>query len=366
MFGTSLGDLPRLRPGVKRGRESSWDRSGGNDDRWRLASGEARTLCTIQGPGAIKHIWMTWCGASDGLPRELVLRTWWDGEDRPSVEVPLGDFFGVGHGRLVNFTSLPLTMSPEDGRGVNCFFAMPFASEARLEVTNEADTEALLYFYIDYEQWPDAASAAVGDLGRFHAQWRRQNPTGGWGDDAPLDWRYFESEAWKEDGIWRVPNLDGRDNYVILEAEGLGHYVGCNLNVDCFARRKNIWYGEGDDMIWIDQDPGSWPPRLHGTGTEDYFNTAFCPKQVFSAPYHGITIYSGTEEWPWKGKNSLYRFHLEDPVYFEKNIRVTIEHGHANNLALDFSSTAYWYQKEPHGPFPPLLSVADRRPRPDA
>ncbi len=362
MFGTSLGDLPRLRPGVKRMRASSWDRSGGNDDRWRLEAGQARSIVDLEGPGCVKHIWMTWCGDDEHLPRKLVLRAWWDEEGGASVEAPLGDFFGVGHGRLVNFTSLPLTMSPEDGRGGNCFFPMPFELRARFEVLNEADHEAFLYFYVDYESYPDPEP--VRDMGYFHAQWRRENPTGGWGDDRPRDWKWFESEAWKEGGIWRMPNLDGKDNYLILEAEGAGHYVGCNLNIDCFEQRKNVWYGEGDDMIWIDQDPGDWPPRLHGTGTEDYFNTAFCPKQTFSAPYHGVPLYSGTEAWPWKGKNSLYRFHIEDPVYFEKNIRVTLEHGHANNLANDYSSTAYWYQKDPHRPFPPLPDVKARMPRP--
>ena len=100
-------------------------------------------------------------------------------------------------------------------------------------------------------------------------------------------------------------------------------------------------------------------------GTEDYFNTAFCPRQEFCTPYHGVTVYSGTEDWPWRGKNSLYRFHIEDPIMFQKSIRVTIEHGHANDMSNDYSSTAYWYQTEPHAPFPPLLPVDQRLPRPD-
>ena len=157
---------------------------------------------------------------------------------------------------------------------------------------------------------------------------------------------------------WRQPNLSGARNYVILDARGTGHYVGCNLNVDVFERQVNDWYGEGDDMIFIDGEP--WPPRLHGTGTEDYFNTAFCPKQEYSAPYHGITVYSGNEAWPWGGKNSMYRFHIEDPVRFERSIQVTIETGHDNELANDYSSTAYWYQTEPHAPFPALPPVAGR------
>ena len=125
----------------------------------------------------------------------------------------------------------------------------------------------------------------------------------------------------------------------------------------------NDWYGEGDDMIFIDGEP--WPPRLHGTGTEDYFNTAFCPSQEYSAPYHGITVYSGNEAWPWGGKNSMYRFHIEDPIRFEQSIRVTIETGHDNALANDYSSTAYWYQIGRRAPLPPLPPMAERLPRPD-
>lgn len=364
MFGSSLGDLPRIRQGVKRFRVSSWDQTGGNDDRWRFASGEARTIAELRGAGQVRHIWMTWKGEEEHLPRKLVLRAWWDGAPAASIEAPIGDFFGVGHGRLVNFTSAPLSMSPEDGRGVNCFFAMPFREEARFEVENQGDEPVYLYFYVDYEGYNDPAF--VKDLGYFHARWRRENPTDGWGDDTPRDWLEFEDAAWEPGGVWRKPNLDGKGNYVILDAKGKGHYVGCNLNIDCFERRKNIWYGEGDDMIWIDQSADEWPPRLHGTGTEDYFNTAFCPTQPFSAPHHGLTLYSGTEDWRWRGKNSMYRFHIEDPIYFERSIRVTIEHGHANNLAHDYSSTAYWYQSETHAPFSALPPVAERLPRADA
>lgn len=116
-------------------------------------------------------------------------------------------------------------------------------------------------------------------------------------------------------------------------------------------------------MIFIDGEP--WPPRLHGTGTEDYFNTAFCPKQVYSAPYHGITVYSGTEEWPWGGKNAMYRFHIEDPIAFGESIRVTIETGHNNALANDYVSTAYWYQVGRTEPIRAVPGLADRLPRPD-
>jgi hypothetical protein len=348
-----LSDLPRLRDWRRR-RASSWDRSGGNADFWVLGPGETRPLAEVAGPGCIRHIWMTLASREEHYARRSLLRVFWDGEATPSVEVPTGDFFGVGHGIVKEFTSLPLTMSPQDGCAFNSFFPMPFASGARVEMTNEGERHLIVYFYLDYEEH-DAPPEA---LGRFHAHWRRQNPTAGWGDPA----RRFDQNPEYRGEVWKTPNLDGKDNYVILEARGRGHYVGCNLNIDCFQREKNDWYGEGDDMIFIDGD--TWPPTLHGTGTEDYFNTAWSPRTEFSAPYHGITLYSGTPEWPWGGKNSMYRFHIEDPVYFQKSIRVTIEHGHANHLSNDYSSTAYWYQEEPHAPFPAMLPVEKRLPRP--
>jgi hypothetical protein len=196
----------------------------------------------------------------------------------------------------------------------------------------------------------------MADYGRFHAQWRRVNPTPGWADPA-VRWE-GNPEVMRE--AWATPNLDGANNYVILEAEGMGHYVGCHLDIDCFSRQANDWYGEGDDMISIDGEP---LPSLNGTGTEDYFNTAFAPKQEYSAPYHGVILYQGTDDWGWRGKNTVYRYHVEDPIFFTRSIRVTIEHGHANKLSNDYSSTAYWYQTEPHLPFPPLLPVEERLPR---
>jgi hypothetical protein len=291
--------------------------------------------------------------------RTTVIRMYWDRASSPCVEAPIGDFFGIGHGIVKDFWSLPLSMSPQDGRGFNCFFPMPFASGALIEVVNESDCGMIFFYYIDYEKHERLDDG----IAYFHAQWRRENPTSGWGkgrfDDDIETGRVGELRK----RVWSTPNLNGKDNYVILEAEGRGHYVGCNLNIDCFSRQMNDWYGEGDDMIFIDGD--AWPPALHGTGTEDYFNTAFSPRTEFCTPYHGVTVYSGKPDWPWKGKNSLYRFHIEDPIMFQKSIRVTIEHGHANSLSNDYSSTAYWYQMEPHAAFPPLPPAVKRLPRPD-
>lgn len=351
---SSLAGLPLLRPGVKRQRASSYDRLGGNSDWVEFEPGETRNIFDVTGPGCIKHIWMTLFSNTRYEYRNVIVRMWWDDETEPSVEAPIGDFFGLGHGLAKNFVSLPLQMSPQDGRAFNCWFAMPFDRRARITITNECAKTLNLYFYIDYETYQ--AKTDMSAYGRFHAQWRRVNPTPGWADPS-IRW---EDHPDKMREAWKTPNLDGAHNYVILEAQGAGHYVGCHVDIDVFTRQANDWYGEGDDMIFIDDEP---LPRLYGTGTEDYFNTAFCPKEEYHAPYHGVILYQGTDDWRWRGKNTVYRYHIEDPIYFEKSIRVTIEHGHANKLTLDYSSTAYWYQTEPHLPFPALLDVAGRQPR---
>src|SRR5207249_771113 len=151
----------------------------------------------------------------------------------PCVEAPTGDFFGVGHGVIREFWSLPLTMSPRDGRGFNCYFPMPFNRDARVELTNEGDRRLVVYFYIDYETF----ERPLENVGLFHAQWRSEYPTVGWGDDD----RRFEDEQDYRREVFSTPNMSGEDNYVILEAEGRGQYVGCNLNVDCRRRLKNDW-----------------------------------------------------------------------------------------------------------------------------
>jgi hypothetical protein len=363
----ALANLARLRDYRSR-RLSSWDRSGGNLDFVTLAPGECREIGRIDGAGCVKHIWMTMMSlpAERHELRQTVLRMFWDGAPHPAVAVPLGDFFGIGFGLRRNFSALPLQMSPEGGRGFNCWFPMPFADGARFEVENQGSHQRIFYFYIDYEEY----RALPADLTRFHAWWNRQNPTAGTARergytrrDYGLDDRRPVGAGLGLGGPWQRPNLTGERNYVLLHARGRGQYVGCNLNVDVFERQVNDWYGEGDDMIFVDGE--AWPPTLHGTGTEDYFGTAFCPKQEFSAPYHGLTVYSGDEGWPWGGKNSMYRFHVEDPIRFESEIRVTIEAGHDNELANDYSSTAYWYQAPSSDPLPALPPVAERIPRDD-
>jgi hypothetical protein len=344
---SSLETLAWRRSG-RRLRISSYDRKGGNDDRIYVRPGESAVIADIKGAGCINHIWCTFM--NEGFApeknslRKVVLRMFWDGESSPSVEGPIGDFFGMGHAQCRNFVSAPLQMSPQDGKAFNCWFPMPFASGARLQVTNECNTVLIFYYYVDYEAWTELP----GDLLRFHAQWHRECPTKGTPDER------VPNREWSFEGT----NTTGEGNYVILEAKGAGHYVGCNINIHNLRKSaKWDWPGEGDDMIFIDGE--QWPPSLHGTGTEDYVNMGWCPQQEYSAPYHGL-ILGGRDNW--KGKISYYRYHIQDPIMFEKSIRVTIEHGHANHRSDDWSSTAYWYQTEPHAPFAKLLPVEERLP----
>jgi hypothetical protein len=330
-------------------RSSSWDRRGGNRDRLCLAADETAVLLDVEGAGCVTHIWMTPASIEADYLRKLVLRMYWDGEPEPSVFVPLGDFFGMGHGETATFWSLPLVMAPREGKGLNCYFPMPFGQSARIEVTSENfNSEARLYYNIDYEEWPEADE----DLGRFHAQWRRESPCDGIPDEGLTSHQYSHAGR----------NLTDAGNYVILEAEGRGHYVGCNLNIHNLREDRGDgenWYGEGDEMMRIDGE--DWPVSIHGTGTEDYFNTAWGPNEPFSSPFFGMSRAGGAT---WSGKISWYRFHLLDPVRFQRSIRVSIEHGHANRRRDDYSSTAYWYQEEPHRPFG-LLDVEQRLPRTD-
>jgi hypothetical protein len=346
----AINALSKIRHGKSK-RVSSYDRSGGNKDYFSVLPRSKTELCNISGAGCITHIWVTM--ATDGgieevfLPRKIILRMFWDGETEPSVEVPIGDFFGMGHGLTKNYASACLMMSPEDGKAFNCFFPMPYGTDCRIEVESEAELPIKFYFYINYEEYDQLPE----DQLRFHAQWNRECPTEGISDEGVDNAVYTFSGK----------NTSGSGNYDILSAVGKGHYVGCNFNIHNLRNTQEWnWYGEGDDMIFIDGE--SWPPSLHGTGTEDYFNTAWCPQQEQCTPYHGIILGGGPN---WSGKISTYRYHIMDPIMFDKSIRVTIEHGHNNHRSDDISSTAYWYQTEPHQVFPTLPKVDKRLPLPD-
>jgi hypothetical protein len=346
-------DFVRIDPRRHSHRASSYSREGDNRDRLSLVRGEKVTLLDVQGPGCITHIWMTAFNPEDFFLRKLLLKFYWDGEAEPSILVPLGDFFGVGHGDTVTYSSLPMVMAPYNGTGFNCYLPMPFSSGARIEVDCQNYlTETRLYFNIDYETWDEP----LAGLGRLHAQWRRENPCDGIPEPPEMDNHYF---------LHSGTNLSDAGNYLILEAEGAGQYIGVNLNIHNLRVKKELgdWYGEGDEMIFIDDDNEGvrWPPTLHGTGTEDYFNTAWGPREYFASPFFGLTQPGARE---FSGHVSWYRWHIPDPVRFNRSIRVSIEHGHANRRSDDYSSTAYWYQDEPHKPFG-ILPVAERLPRAD-
>jgi len=306
-------------------RISSYDRSGGNADKIVIGPRETVSIATINGPGVIRHIWVTMEHADPMHRRAMVLRMYWDGNAFPSVECPIGDFFGQGWGERYNYVSLPLCAAPRDGHALISYFPMPFADGARIEIENESDQPcASFYYYVDY----DELDAPARDEGRFHAQWVRSLHQPPCGVESQLDSRR----------VW-PPNLTDKFNHVFLNTRGRGHFVGLNYYTDS---PTPLWYGEGDDMFFIDGE--EWPPSLHGTGTEDYFNTAWGPKEPYLHPYFGAPRVNG--ETDWFGRTHVFRFHLEDPVHFKKELRASIEIGHANCLAADVVTVAYWYQEK--------------------
>ena len=343
---TFLEDLPKFRQGCTK-RLSSWDRTGRNRDYWTIEPGARVDLAKIDGPGIIRHIWFTISCEDPLYLRKTVLRMYWDGMDRPSVETPVGDFFGVGHAKVSSYSCIVLNMSANVGNdrnaAMNCYFPMPFSDGARIEVENECEVPIRsFYFYIDYDQLEKAPQ----DMARFHALWRRENPC--------------PPPTHLSDPNDPEVNLSDRDNYLILEAEGRGHYVGTVLSVH---NLYGGWWGEGDDMFMIDGE--KWPPDLHGTGSEDYFSQAWGSQPHNAFLYNGVSYCSGAHRG-FNKRITMYRFHIPDPIIFHKSIRVSIEHGHANDRCDDYSSVAYWYQDLPHKPFPPFPKVEDRLPRSDA
>ncbi len=315
----------------KNRRSSSWDRTGGNADWVTVDPGQTATVLDVQGAGVVTHIWFTINSPDPMHLKNLVLRAWWDGEASPSIEAPIGDFFGLGLGEYFIYQSALLTVAPM--KALNAYFQMPFASAARITVSNEGPQRVRsLYFAIDYVTLPGLPDG----LARFHAQYRQATPCKGIVSDGK--------------------NLSGKDNYVFLEATGKGHFVGVTQAV---LQNENGWFGEGDDMIFID---GDTLPTINGTGTEDYFNGAWdFGGQSFANQHQGAPYIVDPERIG--GRYCLYRWHLESPIGFEKSIKVTIEHGTANDRSDNFFSTAYWYQTEPHAAFPALPALADRVPK---
>ena len=324
-----LDDLATVKD-FKAMRSSSADGNwqNGNGDARPIPSGGTLTLADLTGPGKIAHIWFTIADSEKFYGKKLVLRMYWDGETSPSVESPLNDFFIEGHGMDYPVDSMPIRVTSE-GRARNCYFAMPFKKSAKIEVTNEGkETAGAFYYYIDWQKMESLPKHTA----YFHAMYRQQ-----------------------------FPCVVGRD-YLILDAQGKGQFVGCNLSVRC---REEGWWGEGDDRFYID---GEAEPSLRGTGSEDYFCDGWGLRQM-DGLFYGCPLMEG---WDKVGaRTTAYRFHVQDPVPFTKSLIVTIEHKGAHKFADghwsgfeerfdDFSSVAYWYQTEPHAPFSAFPTVEER------
>jgi hypothetical protein len=295
-----------------------------------LAAGETHTMARLEGAGVITRLWMTMLPFRSRAFRELVLRMYWDNETAPSVECPVGDFFGALLGRRLSYVSEPFTIT--NGAYLSTW-PMPFGTSARLDITNEG-TSAVdpLFYEVTYYEVP----ASEHPL-RFHAHWRRENPT------------------------------RRGTPYVILDARGSGHYVGCHL----FLQNREWWlrprltrvvfpYGaglgllEGWESIRVDDEA---EPSISGTGTEDYFNSAWYHLigGRISTPHHGVLTRDLL-----RARVAMYRFDIPAPVPFTRSIAVRMDHGFENELAGDYVSVAYWYQTEPHAAFPALPPPAQR------
>lgn len=306
----SLESITRPQPG--RSMRASSGNPFDNADSAKFAIGESKTIASLKGPGKIAHMWLVPYSANIRYPRAMVLRIYWDGSDVPSVETPLGDFFAVGNGMRATVDSLPVKVSSY-GRGLNCYWQMPFKKEAKITLTNESDKEtASCYYQIDWVKYdkPDTPTMY------FHARYHQEYP----------------------------PEF-GKP-YTVFKGEGRGHYVGTVL-----SSQNGIghWFGEGDDYFYID---GEQTPSIVGTGTEDYFNEAW-NMRVHSSLYTGCTVF---EPRAPDARVTAYRWHIADPVMFNKSLTFEIER---RGFVMDaqgevvtqsgsrpdyWSSVSYWYQ----------------------
>jgi hypothetical protein len=315
-------------------KQSSYDRTGGNADRWQIPAGGVQEIFNATGPGVITHIWFTIASGSADHLKEIVIRGYWDGSAKPSVEAPIGDFFGLNLGQYQIYESEYLKCSP--GRSLNCYFSMPYKRSARFTVTNEGSAQVgAFYSNIDYLTVPKLPD----DVVYFHAQYRQATPNVAVAGANPK------------------LNPEGKQNYIYMEARGKGHLMGVTLGV---LQNANGWWGEGDDMIFIDDET---KPAIIGTGSEDYFLGSWdfgglYNAQPFAHSMYGAQIITAAERLG--GRYCCYRWHGDNPVTFEKYLKHTMEHGHANDRADNFYSCAYWYQTAPYTDFPTLPPLAQR------
>ena len=301
-----------------------------NGDSKEILPGQTIVIADLDGPGIIKHIWNTSASLNPFSLRALVIRIYWDNAEKPSVEVPLGDFFGVGWGVKKEFQSFPVSVSSL-GRSRTCFWQMPFREHARITVSNEMDGfgPAAFYYYVDWEKVGSLPDTVL----YFHARYRQQTPA-------------------------------KSGDHVILDTKGKGNYAGTVYSV---IQKENGWFGEGDDRFYID---GETAPSLSGTGTEDYFNDAWGFRE-FAGDFHGVPLYEG----PLAGDRvSAYRWHIPDPIRFDKSLKVTIEHrgsvfddeGKQHSSSGErtdwISSVAFWYQTPVTWQEEPLPPAEERIP----
>jgi len=292
----------------------------------RINSGETFTLAEIEGPGAIQHIWMT----PTGNWRFSIIRIYWDDEKTPSVECPVGDFFGMGWGTYAPLVSLPVCVNP--GSAFNCYWNMPFRKKCKITMENINDKDAMtLYYQIDY-----TLTEVPSDAAYFHAQFRRTH--------------YNE----------------GSDYTIVDGIKGKGHYVGVYM---AWGVHNNGWWGEGEIKFFMDGDQKF--PTICGTGTEDYFCGSYNfdrdgQYKEFCTPYVGLhQVIRPDGTYRSQQRFGMYRWHIADPIRFDKDLRVTIQDlgwrhdGRYLPQKSDISSVVFWYQAEPHASFPKFPTWQD-------
>ena len=302
-------------------RVTSADPTGGNEDWRELLPGETLVIADTEGPGCIVHFRDNITSSEPHHLQKHVLRMFWDGEETPSVEVPFGDFFAVGFGFTEKYSSALMSIDARRGKitdpsaygaARNCYIPMPFAKSARVTITNEGDVLSKHWYELNYKKY----DKPLEHVGYFHAQYRQgTQPAHG--------------------------------PYLILDAEGRGHLIGCVLSV---LNVDGGWWGEGDELVYIDGKHA-----IQGTGSEDYFCESYGLRPG-CFPYYGVTICQNRFA-------TAYRWHVPDPVPFKKSIRFLIEHGRGTppfKSGNYYYSVAYWYQTEPHAPFPKLPGVPER------
>jgi len=290
-----------------------------------LKAKETTTIADIEGPAVIQHIWIT---VNEKAYRDCIIRFYWDGEEKPSIEVPLGDFFANGHGMRYNVNSIPVAVNPSGG--FNSYWQMPFRKSAKITVENQNPEDIAGFFYqVTYTLKDIPENAAY-----FHAQWRRS-----------------------------LTSRENPEHIMVDGIKGQGHYAGTFI---AWTQFSDGWWGEGEVKFFIDGDQDY--PTICGTGTEDYFGGAWCfDGETYSTPYLGYPLYDKREgSVP---KHGLYRWHIMDPIRFKQDLKVTVQalgwwpDGIYEPLTDDIASVVYWYQNEPHAVFPEFPDRHHRFPR---